>query len=661
MKKYVTALIFVTCICLLCFTLCNCSGFSSCGDDVNTDESTDTTDEQVPIDISRMSFELNDDGKSYTLTGLHRSTDDGVLTIPDEYNGLPVTRIGTVANGMGDSTITTLVLPDTIEVIESRAFMSSTSLENIVFGSGLRIIEPGAFEYCWSLTEITLPSSVTYLGARSFQGCSKLKKVILPCDLETVYPTTFIECNDLETLEMPDSNTKYTCKNNCLINTETKTLIFGCKNSIIPQDMGVVYISESAFYGCKGLKTVTLPNTLQVIGDSAFSNCVSLEDVNIPKSVISIDGGAFLGCSNLQSVSVENGSILQYIGAGAFYGCSALNSITIPSSVQRIGEDAFYACSLLTGTNYSSAVYLGNSENPYVFLFKGNNQDITSCTVHEDTKFISSLAFVNFKQLQSVTLPDGLLGIGGYAFAGCPIKNFKLPSSVEYLGEMPFSIGFDGETVKDPDFTVLTRYDNAYYVGSTENPYMVLVRVVDTSITSCRVHANTKMIYSYAFGECENLTNVVFESNQNLKHIGETAFSGCIKLSTLDIPDSVESIGWYAFDCCGAITVENNVHYLGDWVVGTSIVPDDSHESVAIMIKEGTKGISEGVFAGLSLKNLLLPSTLKYIGEDCFGSELAKVFYYGCACDFEKIDVDFDCSGILYAKKFYYSETQPQY
>ena len=77
--------------------------FSSCGNDENTNETTDTDSAQVTIDTTGMTFELNEDGQSYTITGLHNcSSEEGVLTIPDNYNNLPVTRIGTVANGMSD-------------------------------------------------------------------------------------------------------------------------------------------------------------------------------------------------------------------------------------------------------------------------------------------------------------------------------------------------------------------------------------------------------------------------------------------------------------------------------------------------------------------------------------------------------------------------------
>lgn len=647
------------CLCLFCIIL------SSCSKDDNDNKPNETEQISSTVDVEGMTFELNEDGQSYTLTGLHNcSTEEGVLIIPDKYNNLPVTRIGTVANGMSDSQIKKLVIPDTIEVIEDRAFMSSTSLEIIEFGNGLKIIEQGAFAYCGNLKEINIPSCVTYLGNGSFSDCLQLNKVVLPCNLETVFSGTFAGCPALETLEMPVSNTNYICKNNCLINRNTKTLIFGCKGSVIPQDEGITYIASDAFAGCVGLTNVVLPSTLQAIGDGAFSDCAALSEVAIPNAVQSISGGAFSGCTNLSSIVIDDGSQLKYIGAYAFGGCTSLTNMTIPNSVAKVGEDAFRDCSALGGVEYDSAIYLGNQDNPYSFLLTATDRNITSVNVHKDTKIISSLAFVNCTALESVQLPEGLLGIGGYAFAGCPIKEFKLPTTINYLGEMPFSIGIDGESVKDPDFTVLTKYDNAYYVGSAQNPYMVLVRVINTEITSCKVHSDTQMIYSYAFGECSRLESVIFESNNNLKSIGETSFSGCVSLTNCTIPNSVESIGWLAFDACDKlIQKEKGVYYVGNWAVGTDMaLTDGAQKEFHFIIREGTKGIAGSIFNASHIASVVLPQSLEYLGENCFGAiSVDKVYFSDCKCQYDMVNVGFGNSEINNAQVFYYAEEQPCY
>ena len=647
------------CLCLVCVFL------SSCGNDGKGNETNETDQGSSNVNTEGMTFELNEDGHSYTLTGLHNcSTEEGILVIPDEYNDLPVTKIGSVANGMSDFQIKKLVIPDTIEVIEERAFKNSTSLQSIDFGNGLKTIEHGAFAYCGNLKEINIPSCVTYLGTGSFSGCSQLNKVILSCNLETIFSGTFSECPELETLEMSESNTKYICKNNCLINKETRTLLFGCKGSVIPQDEGISYIASNAFSGCIGLSEVVFPTTLQAIGSGAFSDCTALSSITIPDAVQSIDGSAFSGCTSLTSVVIESKSNLKYIDSYAFGGCTSLTNIIIPNSVVKVGEDAFKDCSALSGVECGSAVYLGNQDNPYAFLLTATDRSLTSVNVHKDTKFISSLAFVNCTALERVQLPDGLLGIGGYAFAGCPIKEFKLPTTIRYLGEMPFSIGVDGEKVEDPDYTVLTKYDNAYYVGSTQNPYMVLVRVINTEITSCKVHPDTQIIYSFAFGECSRLKSIIFESNDNLKSIGETAFSGCVSLTSCTIPDSVESIGWLAFDACDKlIQNETGVYYVGNWAVGTDMaLTDGAQKEFHFIIREGTKGIAGGIFNTSHIASIVLPQSLEYLGESCFGAiSVDKLYYSDCECEYSNINIGFGNSEINNAQMFYYAEQQPCY
>ncbi len=101
-------------------------------------------------------------------------------------------------------------------------------------------------------------------------------------------------------------------------------------------------IGEQAFYGCSGLTSITIPNSVTSIGNQAFSGCSGLTAITIPNSVTSIGNQAFSDCSGLTSINIPNS--VTSIGGSAFYRCTNLTSITIPNSVTSIDEFAFSYC-----------------------------------------------------------------------------------------------------------------------------------------------------------------------------------------------------------------------------------------------------------------------------------------------------------------------------
>ena len=105
-------------------------------------------------------------------------------------------------------------------------------------------------------------------------------------------------------------------------------------------------IDPYAFAGCYALTSITIPNSVEVIGENAFYGCTGLTSITIPPSVKVIQSGAFKGCTNLKSISIPVG--VTSIGEGAFYNCNSLTAITIPESVMSIDNYAFYGCSRLT-------------------------------------------------------------------------------------------------------------------------------------------------------------------------------------------------------------------------------------------------------------------------------------------------------------------------
>ena len=248
-----------------------------------------------------------------------------------------------------------------------------------------------------SATEYIIPDYVTEIGNSAFSDCSGLTSIVVA-----------------------EGNKVYHSFKNCLIETQRKTLILGCKNSEIPLDGSVTSIGDSAFYGCGGLTSITIPDGVTSIGSYAFYGCSSLTSITIPDSVTSIGYAAFYGCSSLKSITIPNG--VTSIDDFAFLGCSSLTSITIPDGATSIGYSAFNGCS-----------------------------GLTSITIPDSVTSIDYYAFYGCSGLTSITIPDGVTSIGYSAFKSCSSL-----TSITYLGSMaqwkaisiPGSIGF---TVKCTD------------------------------------------------------------------------------------------------------------------------------------------------------------------------------------------------------------------
>ncbi len=234
------------------------------------------------------------------------------------------------------------------------AFSHCPSLTEVTIPNSVTSISKGAFKNCSSLTKVTIGNSVTTIGDDAFLYCSSLLEVTIPNSVITIGDNAFSNCSSLETITVETGNQTFHSSGNCIIETATKILHIGCKNSTIPIDGSVTTIGDNAFSGCSSLTEITIPNSVTSIGTSAFYNCSSLTEVTIPNSVTSIGTSAFYNCSNLTKVIIPDG--VTSIGSSAFWDCSSLTSITIPNSVTAIDYSTFYGCSSLTEVTIGESV-----------------------------------------------------------------------------------------------------------------------------------------------------------------------------------------------------------------------------------------------------------------------------------------------------------------
>ncbi len=259
--------------------------------------------------------------------------------------------------------LSTIWLPNSITKIPAYFFAGKylsyplEKLTSVIIPSSVTSIDSDAFYNCRGLTSITIPSGVTSIGQSAFYLCTSLTSITIPDSVTSIGGSTFSGCSGLTSITVASGNTTYYSSGNCIIETSSKTLILGCKNSTIPS--GVTSIGSSAFYYCSGLTSITIPSSVTSIGNSAFYYCSGLTSITIPDSVTSIGNYAFEDCSGLTSITIPSG--VTSIGSRAFSDCSELTSITFAetSYTWKIGSavSAYSPTDPSTNATYLRSTY----------------------------------------------------------------------------------------------------------------------------------------------------------------------------------------------------------------------------------------------------------------------------------------------------------------
>ncbi len=231
----------------------------------------------------------------------------------------------------------------------------------------------------------------------------------------------------------------------------------------------------------------------------------SVQYQGITYRVTNIGFCAFYNSRNLTNIIIPN--TITNIAVRAFYGCTNLTTVTLPNQITKISGETFNGCSSLTEVSIPSSV--------------------TSIDVY---------AFKDCSNLTNITIPSSVTSVGALSFEGCTSLKYNL-------------------------------YDNNKYLGNDENPYHALIENTDTTITSCPIHENTKVIGSLAFKDCAQLATATIPNG--VITIGAEAFSGCTSLTDVTIPKSVTTLKLSTFyDCTSlsTITIPNSVTTIDNYV-----------------------------------------------------------------------------------------------
>ena len=245
------------------------------------------------------------------------------------------------------------------------------------------------------------------------------------------------------------------------------------------------------------------------------------------------------------------------IPANAFANCIHLEEVVIPTSVTSIGSSAFAGCT-----------------------------SMTAISLHEGVTSISAQAFYNCKLLATVSLPTSLCWVGADAFAVLGYDTFTLPNDLVY-----------------------NELNGDLYLGNAQNPYVVLIRVGDRSVTSYTLNPNTRVIYGSALSRAA-ITEISL--HENLKALGPYALNGCGALTSIHIPDGVLTLGEGALQSCSSLTSVTgmkNVTTLGDYAFAYC------RSLPSLTLSDALTDVGIGVFSGTNALATTTEGDLSYIGS----------------------------------------------
>ncbi|MCD8066735.1 MAG: leucine-rich repeat protein [Oscillospiraceae bacterium] len=524
----------------------------------------------------------------------------------------------------GCSNLASIMIAGSVTDIGGGVFEGCTSLTNVVIPDGVSVIMGATFLNCSGLTSVTMPSSVTYIGAMAFAGCINLTSITIPDSVTEISSYAFQSCRNLTSITIPN---------------------------------GVTVIDVGTFYNCSSLTNITIPDGVTTIYSDAFRGCSNLINITIPDSVTFI-GGAFNGCSSLTNITIPDGITNLY--SGTFYECSSLTSITMPDSIISIDNSTFYGCSGLSDVYYAgneddwNAIEIG-TDNEYLtsatihynstgnedsaisgtcgenviwtldtdtgvltisgegrmysasfsevyylgttWLSNASSDSVTHIVIEDGVTSIGDCMFYEFKNLTGITIADSVTSIGSGAFYNCSsLTDIEIPDSVTEIG----SEAFHGT----PYYT-----DSEYWSGDVLYIDNWLICANEDISGKYEIDSGTVGIAASAFSDCVELTDVTIPDS--VLYIGYMGFDGCSGIEEIILPPNITSVEQMTFFNCTALT--------------------------NIIIPDGVTALDSGAFAGCRLlTSAVIPSSLESIGLNVFsGTDLSDVYYCGSEAEWE--------------------------
>ena len=466
--------------------------------------------------LNKLEFTLNDEDENNVYYEVSSSSDEiaGLVVIPSTHNGKPVTAISE-DDGIGSDNIREIYLPD---CITSLGMVTATYLNNINLQdyAGTTILDGSLTDS--DLVKIVFPDCVTTLDGDCFlfQENVYLQYLQLSSNLEILSENCFQVCKDsLEVIRVngDENNSVFYSSGNCLLEKDNGEVIFrlGCKNSVIPDE--VTQMCDRCLTWCTQIRAITIPENVNSINRNGLEGCTGLESI-----IVDEDNDIYDSRDNCNAIITTSSDTLIYgckntsiplsidtIGAGAFHS-SSITSIVIPNNITTIGTGAFYGCNLLT-----------------------------NITLPNNISVLKSQVFESCSNLTSIEIPSSVTSIEDGAFEYCrSLSTIQIPSSIISIGSNVF-------------------WNTAWY-NNNNNALKILTASDDNSVKFLVDSDDSKI----------NAT-ITASDLANVKVIAGGTFRMSNVLSSITIPQSVISIGSYAFAHCSNFSTINYTGTKTQW------------------------------------------------------------------------------------------------
>lgn len=426
------------------------------------------------------------------------------------------------------SSLESVTLSEDLTAIGDWAFSQCQSLENINLEvcTKLESIGDYAFSICGMLRSVAIPEGTKSIGMLAFYDCSRLTEVTIPSTVEEIdfaafNYTPWYQEHTADYLIVGDGVLIKCMVHPLYLDLSGKGIRYISSAFWNAEESG--YAKEYGYRYASELESVVIPEGVRIIGSSAFEGCVGLKSVSLPSTLERIENNAFYVYSSSYTsqanISLENCSRLEYIGSYAFYGCTGIEKILLPESVDYVGAYAF-AVTKAYDQFMESAKDKENENDRYLIVGDG----------------VLLAAYVRNGQT-SVTIPEGVRVIAGSAFCGW---------DTAYVPEDTSQLSTSG----------ISKYNLSYQVTSVVLP-STLETICDSAffrmmqITEIVFPESLTTIGNSAFSFCSSLSDI--SGGANIAEIGSDAFSFCTSLKFFRFSQNTVSIGAGVFAGCSAL------------------------------------------------------------------------------------------------------------